>query len=130
MFFDNIFKFNQIKYFMQGIRLKEVISEVRDPQKPHTSVEISHHVGSGVGRDMKDPSSFTQCLPGVCRSPLPPISVVLRSSLGLSINAFSMGSFSTPQSFASSQTWVSSTTHGQRVTFGGLSPHPIQRVGA
>ena len=34
------------------------------------------------------------------------------------------------QPLVSSQTWVFSTSRGHTITFWGLSPHPIQRVGA
>ena len=81
-------------------------------------------------RAMQDAFSFTLCLPGVNRSPVSPRAVVLCSPLGLNINAFNRGSFSTPQSLADNKTWVSNTTRGQRINIRGLSPHPIQRVGA
>ena len=71
-----------------------------------------------LARSMQDPSSFTLCLPEFSQSLVPSRAVVLCSPLGLSINAFRRGSFFTPQSLAGSQNWVSSTTSGQRVTFG------------
>ena len=79
-----------------------------------------------LARAMQDPSSFILCLPGVSQSPFPLRAVVQRSPLGQSIKTFSRGSFSSPQSFAGSKTWVSSTTHGQRITFRGQSLHLIQ----
>ena len=116
----NICPCNKIKYFMQKIRLKEITSYVRDLLEPHTSVENSSHVGSGVGRAMQVPSSFILCSSGVSRSPAPPRVFVLRSSLELSVNIFSRGSFFSPQSLAGSQTWVSSTTRGQRIYIQGV----------
>ena len=66
---------------------------------------------------MQDPSSFILCPPGVSSSPVPSIAAVLRSLLRLSINAFIRDSSSTHQSLTSNQTWISSTTRGQRVSF-------------
>ena len=92
---NSLFQFN-LNFFMQGIRLKKMTFLERDPIEPHASMENSCHVGSEVGRSHERSSSFTLCPPGVNRSPIPLGVVVLRSSLGLSINTFSMGSFSTP----------------------------------
>ena len=68
-----------------------------------------------IAKATKDPYSFTLCLPGVSRSPVPPRAVVMLSPLGLSITAFRRSSFSSPQSFVGSQTWVSSTTMVRRL---------------
>ena len=71
-----------------------------------------------LARVIQDPSSFTLFPPWVSQSPVPPRVVVLSSLQRLSINTFSRGILSTLQSLSSDQTWVSSTTRGQRVTFG------------
>ena len=115
---------------MQGIRLNEITSLIRYLLEPNTSVVIHVMWKVELIRAMQDLSSFTLCPPGVSRYPVPPRAVVLRSPLRLSIKAFRRSDFSTPQSLAGSFTWVSCTLRGQKVTFGGLSPHSIQRVGA
>ena len=87
-------------------------------------------MGSGVGKSHARFPSFTLFPPRVSLSIVSPKAVVLCFPLWLRINAFSRGSFSTPQSLDDSQFSVSSTSRGQKVTSEGLSPHPIQSLGA
>ena len=54
---------------------------------------------------------------------------LLTLSSGSKHKRIQQGHLPTPQFLAYSQTWVFSTIRSQRVTSGGLSPHPIQRVG-
>ena len=70
---------------------------------------------------MQVPSSFLLCSPGVSQSLVPPRAVVLCSLLGLSINAFSRGSFFTPKSLADSHTRIYSSIHGQETHSGTIS---------
>ena len=94
-------------------------------------MENSHHVGSGVSKSHVRSLQFHPvCTWSLSDSPVPPRAVVLCSPLGLSIKAFSRGSFSTPQSLAGIQTWVSSTTRGQKVTFGDCLHTLFKGIGA
>ena len=83
-----------------------------------------------LARAMQDPSSFFLCLPGVSLSRILPREVVLRSPLRLSINALNRGDFSSLQSLACSQTWVSSTMRGHRVHIRGTLHALFKGTGA
>ena len=76
-----------------------------------------------------NPSSFTLCLPGVSLSPVPPWAVVLRSPLVLSITVFRRGSFFSPSPLSAARRGYPVLPMVRRL-HSGLSPHPIQWVGA
>ena len=94
------------------------------PWRIHAMKEVE------LTRAMQDPSSFFLCLPGVSMSRILPREVFQCSPLGLSINSFSRGDFSSLQSLACSQTWVSSTTRDQRVHIRGTLHALFKGTGA
>ena len=116
----------QLNYFMQGFRLKEIISLVRDPRELHASVENSRHVGSWVAKSHARSLQFTLCTPGVSMSPFPRRAFVLHSPLELSIMPSAEEWLLSSSSLADSKIWAFSTTRGRRLTFGTVpSPYSM-----
>ena len=81
----------------------------------------------GLTRVIQDPSSFTLCLSGVSWSQVSTRAVLLCSPLGLSISAFNRGASSHLRSLQPARPEYPVLLLVREFTFGGLSPHPIQR---
>ena len=83
-----------------------------------------------LARAMQDPSFFTMWPPGVSRSQVSSRAVFFSSPLGFSINALVRGDFSTPSSLSAAGNGYPVRPVVRGFTFGRLSSHPIQKVGA
>ena len=124
-FHQNIIKSNQIFDARNQIKRDNLLGQ--GSLEPHESIENSRNVGSWVEKSHARSLQFHSCLLGISRSLVPHRSVVLCSPLRLSISVFNWGSFTSSQSFARSQTWVSSTTLDQRVHIWGTVCTPYSK---